>query len=400
MRVFIGHSFTTRRREIAALLAADPANTVVTFDTKAQPLAPGVRSVSFAGGGKADFSSPLTGDFQTKIARAEAAARAARELRASGFTPDVICGEASAGDTLFLKDVWPNARLLTAIDWLYRAETAKFDAANNAAESDLWTLRARNAVRLLALDAADGAVTGSRWQREQLPARVQDITTAVPPGIDTRQFRPDPHARTQLSRLGALQAGEEIITFHARVLEAARGYPAFMRALPQVLRARPNARVVIMGFLEGAEQGLVKGPSSDPTYRSVMHQIDQARVQFVSRPTTPDRIRLMQVSAAHVYLTQPSPITATLIEAMAAGCAIVASDVAPVREHIVHGRTGILGAFAESAELANRLCEVLAHPKLTRAMRAGAREYAVREQDVEAVTLPAYRACIEKLRSA
>lgn len=398
MRVFIGHSFTPLRREIAARLAADPTNTVFTFDPKGQPLAPGVQAVSFAAGGREDFSSPLTGDFQTKMARAAAAAQAAMELRAMGFTPDVICGEASAGDTLFLKDVWPNAHLVTAIDWLYRAETAKADAAGERDEADFWALRARNAVRLLALDAADAAVTGSYWQSEQLPAAVQAITTAIPVGVDTRQFQPDPRGQAQLARLGTLRAGDEVITFHARILEAARGYPVFMRALPQVLRARPNARVVIMGFLEGADRGTVKGPSSDPTYRSVMGQLDQARVQFVSRPSTADRARLMQVSAAHVYLTQPSPVTGTLFEAMASGCTIVASDVAPVREFIEHGRTGVLGAFETPEALAEMLIAVLANADQTRAMRAGARDLAVDRYDVRDCVVPQYLSLIGRLR--
>ena len=41
--------------------------------------------------------------------------------------------------------------------------------------------------------------------------------------------------------------GDEVLTFVSRNLEPYRGYHIFMRALPEVLRVRPNAHVIIVG---------------------------------------------------------------------------------------------------------------------------------------------------------
>lgn len=54
---------------------------------------------------------PWVGDFETKTIRGGASFRAALALRAEGFTPDVIVAHPGWGESLFLKEVWPKAKL-------------------------------------------------------------------------------------------------------------------------------------------------------------------------------------------------------------------------------------------------------------------------------------------------
>lgn len=54
---------------------------------------------------------------------------------------------------------------------------------------------------------------------------------------------------------------------------------------------------------------------------------------------------MLQISRVHVYLTYPFVLSWSLIEAMSSGCAILASDTAPVREAIIDGQTGRLLPF-------------------------------------------------------
>ena len=57
-------------------------------------------------------------------------ARAARQMRAEGYVPDVIFGHSGWGETLFLKEVWPEAKLLVYAEFYYRGQGADtgFDA--------------------------------------------------------------------------------------------------------------------------------------------------------------------------------------------------------------------------------------------------------------------------------
>lgn len=393
MRVFLGHTFTARRREIAEALVALPGTEVAAFDPKGLPAAPGVRPVTFPLPAAPAIEPAQVREFASKVAQAESAARAALELRRAGFTPDVICGDANTADTLYLKDVWPDARMLLAIDRLWTPETVR-GAPEAGDDAERRALRTRNAIRLLSLDAADALVTGSHWQRDRLPTRYREGVAVVPDGVDTEVLRPDPRARLALPRGGTLQAGGEVISFSSRILEDARGYGTFVRALPAVLQARPQARAVIAGMFAGT----AKTPSADPTWRAVMGQIDPARVEFVGRLAAGQRARLLQVSAVSVYLTDPAPLTPILFEAMASGCLIVASDVAPVREVIEHGRTGVLGSFETPQVLADMLVAVLANADQTRAMRAAARDLIVSRYDVRKFVVPQYLNLIEGLR--
>ena len=77
----------------------------------------------------------------------------------------------------------------------------------------------------------------------------------------------------------------------------------------------------------------------------VSSQIDPDRVAFPGRTDYLTYLALLRRSDAHVYLTYPFVASWSLREAMACGCAIVASDTAPVREFISDGETGVLTPF-------------------------------------------------------
>jgi len=94
------------------------------------------------------------------------------------------------------------------------------------------------------------------------------------------------------------------------------------------------------------------------------------------------------VSTVHVYLTYPFVLSWSVLEAMSAGCAIVASDTAPLREAIVDGETGRLVDFFDSAALAARVVELLDDPDQRSRLGAAARACAVRHYDLHTVCLP------------
>jgi glycosyltransferase involved in cell wall biosynthesis len=96
--------------------------------------------------------------------------------------------------------------------------------------------------------------------------------------------------------------------------------------------------------------------------REVGDRIDWDRVHFLGRVPYASYRSILQISRCHVYLTVPFVLSWSLLEAMSMGATIVASDVAPVREVMEHGKTGSLVDFFDPAALARQVADVLANP--------------------------------------
>ena len=104
--------------------------------------------------------------------------------------------------------------------------------------------------------------------------------------------------------------------------------------------------------------------------------LDPDRVCFPGKLDYADYLRLLQRSDAHIYLTYPFVASWSLREALACGCAVVASDTAPVREFVADGATGRLTPFLDPMQLAGCVLETLEDQDRTDALRAAARGWA------------------------
>lgn len=342
-------------------------------------------------------SSPLAGHYAARVARGEAVVGAMQMLKAEGFHPDLVIGHGGWGETLFVKDVWPAARLLLHAELCYAAEGGDVGFDPEFPAPDLMTTRlrarTRNTAMLQALLDADLAVAPTRWQADSFPAALRPRISVVHEGIDTDLVRPDQGANVTLRREGiTLRPGNEVVTYVARNLEPYRGYHVFMRALPAILARRPNARVVIVGG-DGVSYGAA--PPASTTWRQhfldeVAGRLDMARVHFVGHVPHPVFVRLMQVSAAHVYLTYPFVLSWSVLEAMSAGALVVGSRTPPVEEVIEDGRNGVLRGFFDADGIADVVTEALACPERFTLLRTAARRTVVEQFDLRRVCLPAW----------
>ncbi|AWB23665.1 glycosyl transferase family 1 [Methylobacterium currus] len=401
MRVlFVHQNFPGQYRHVAPALAARPGTEVVALGINPAPALPGVRHVRYAVAGRSTAGiHPLAANFEAATLRGEAAARAALALKAEGFSPDVICGHSGWGETLFLKDVWPRARLLTFAEFFYSASGADtgFDPEFPAREGDAFRTRARNAGQLVAFEASDRLVSPTAWQASRIPAAFRDRLSVIHDGIDTDLLRPDPGARIILGRDRlSLGAGDEVVTFVNRNLEPYRGYHSFMRALPEILRRRPKARAVIVG---GSDTSYGAMPPGGRTWREIFldevkAELDPARVHFVGRIPYRDYVDLLRVAAVHVYLTYPFVLSWSMLEAMALGACVVGSATPPVAEVIRHRENGILVDFFAKDAIAEAVVSVLADPGAVAPLRAAARQTAL-AYDLRRVCLPAHLRLIE-----
>ena len=344
---------------------------------------------------------PWAADFETKVIRGEACAAAAARLKAGGFTPDVIVTNPGWGESLFLKDVWPNARLLALIEFFYAARGLDCDFDPEFAKPTLAgdaRVRIKNANMLLALSTMDHGVCPTAFQLGTVPAMFHDRLSVIFDGIDTGVVRADASAALTVGGR-TLRAGDEIVTFVNRNLEPMRGYHVFMRALPEILRARPNAVVLIVG---GNEVSYGAAAADGKTWKQIFLDevragLDLSRVFFPGRIAYADYLRVLQISACHVYLTVPFVLGWSCIEAMSAGCMVVGSATPPVKEVIEHNRNGLLVDFFDIAALAKTVIDVLAHPSAYAHLRAAARASAVERYDLAAVCLPRQMQLIERL---
>ncbi|GJD65030.1 glycosyltransferase family 4 protein [Methylobacterium frigidaeris] len=401
MRVlFVHQNFPGQYRHVAPALAARPGTEVVALGINPAPALPGVRHLRYAVAGRSSPGiHPLAANFETATLRAEAAARAALALKAEGFVPDVICGHSGWGETLFLKDVWPQARLLTFAEFYYSASGADsgFDPEFPAPEDDAFRTRARNAGQLVAFEASDRLVSPTAWQASRIPAAFRDRISVIHDGINTDLLRPDPGARITLGRDRlSLGARDEIVTFVNRNLEPYRGYHSFMRALPEILRRRPKARAVIVG---GSDTSYGARPPAGRTWREIFldevrPELDLSRVHFVGKIPYRDYVDLLRVSAVHVYLTYPFVLSWSMLEAMALGACIVGSATPPVEEVIRHGENGLLVDFFSGTQIAEAVVSVLSDPGAVAPLRAAARQTAL-AYDLKRVCLPAHLRLIE-----
>ncbi|WP_102109115.1 glycosyltransferase family 4 protein [Oceaniglobus roseus] len=337
--------------------------------------------------------------------RGTAVYRASHALAERGYRPDMIVAHTGWGEALFVRDVWPDVRLGTFSEFYYQAEGADigFDPefALTNAFGEAARMRFRNLSMRTQLESADMALCPTHWQASTHPADLRHKITVVHDGIDTATARPDPAAEFRHEEL-RLGTGDEVITFVNRNLEPYRGFHVFMRALGELLKRRPQARVVIVGG-DGISYGAA--PKDGRTWKEVMlaevragiPDDDWARVHFVGKVPYDQFLNLLRVSTVHVYLTYPFVLSWSLMEAMACEAAIVASDTRPVTEVISDGETGLLVNFFDGRAMVERVDALCRDPERRRELGQAARRKILEEYDLAKVCLPKQFEWVEAL---
>lgn len=343
---------------------------------------------------KVTLSSPLTRLYAETSERGTKAALAARQLRDQhGYIPDVIFGHSGWGETLYLKEVWPEAKLLVYAELMYQTSGLDTDFDPEFRREGLGpkiSTVARSAHLMQAMIQADAGLSPTQFQAGTFPPELRQKISVIFDGVNTQTIAPNPDARLNIPGTTlSFKPGDEVLTFVNRSLEPYRGYHSFMRALPEVMAARPNAHVVIVGD-EGQSYGPAPKESSwkQIFLDEVKDRLDLSRVHFLGRVPYPTFTALLQVSRCHCYLTYPFVLSWSLMESMAAGAMVVASDTAPVREVIVDGENGKLVDFFNYAALSKAMIDVLENQQDYEIIRKNARRTIVEGYDLETICLP------------
>ena len=253
-------------------------------------------------------------------------------------------------------------------------------------------VRLKNATPLLAWEDCDARWTPTRWQASLFPEALQSGLRVLHEGFDTATIRPDLQAGIVLEGGIKIRVGDEIVTCVNRSLEPYRGLHVFLRALPEILQRRPNARVLIIGRDRETPYG--NSPAEGTSWKEIFMKeiegrIDMSRLHFLGRLPHESHVKLLQVSAAHVYLSYPYFLSWSMLEAMSAGCLLIGSNTPPVAEFVENGVNGLLVDFFDVESLAERVCVALERPGEFMKMRRAAREMVVSKLDRDRVCVPA-----------
>jgi len=375
--LFLHPNFPAQFRHLAAVLAK--GNHRVVFGTaRRQGEIPGVRKVLYAPTRK---SRPETHHYvrflENAVLQGQAVYRLVSRLKAEGFIPDIVYGHSGWGPTLFVKDAFPRVKLLCYFEWFYNAHGSSndFDPAYPLSDDDRAKIRILNTAILTDLWSCDGGLSPTSWQHAQFPSEFRGKIRVLHDGIDANYFRPAPDGRPVIPEIGSDPADAgEIVTYVSRGMEPYRGFPQFMEAASLLLKRRPRCHVIVVG-----EDRVAYGKQlpEGRTFKKIMMEkleMDPARLHFTGWLPYDRYLRVLQASSAHVYLTYPFVLSWSMLEAMSAGCLVVASGTPPVTEVIRDRENGLLVDFFSPREIADRVEETLDNPEGMKSIRANARE--------------------------
>jgi phosphatidyl-myo-inositol alpha-mannosyltransferase len=211
-------------------------------------------------------------------------------------------------------------------------------------------------------DRLHGKIAVSRPAREFVGRHLPGKYQIIPNGIDHLRFatRLEPIARFEDDRLDVLFVGR---------LEKRKGLEHLLRAWPAVHRAVPNARLLVVG-----------GGRRLAGYRAWVRAHGWNEVHFIGHVSPDDLVRYYQTSDVFCApSTGQESFGIVLLEAMAAGRAIVATRIPGYAEVVEDGAEGLLVEPRSSGALAVALIRLLGDAGLRRAMgergRVKAAEY-------------------------
>jgi glycosyltransferase involved in cell wall biosynthesis len=389
--LFLHNTFPGQYRHLAAALARD--HQVVFASAEGEGALPGVtRRIYGAARPIRESTHAYLRWMEGAVLNGQAVYRLCHQLKSEGFVPDVVCAHSGWGPALYVKEIFPSCRLVGYFEWYYRGRDsdADFLADQPLSADDGCRLRTRNAALLLDLAECDAAQTPTRFQRDQFPPPLRPALTVLHDGIDTEFLRPRPGTRLVLPGLD-LSGEAEIVTYATRGMEPYRGFPQFLRAAAHLHRTRRRCHIVIAGadrVFYG--QRLGRGESWRQRMLAELPELDPSRLHFTGTLPTDQYRRLLQASAAHVYLTVPFVLSWSLLDAMASGCPLVGSDTGPVRDVVEDGVNGLLADFFSPQSIAERVATLLDDRAAAAALGQAAR-VTIEESYALATLLPRQR---------
>jgi len=266
-----------------------------------------------------------------------AAARARRWIKDSDL--DMLHVHEPAGPSLSILSIWAADGPIVAT-WHSQIASSRreLNAGAPIVRSAMEKIRARIAV--------------SEYARRSLVEYTGGDAVLIPNGVDCSAYAGD-------EPLPGRARGRSTLMFLSRIDEPRKGLQVLLPALPRVAQAFPDLSV------------LVAGPGDIAAVRATLDPRIADRVVFLGLVSEADKARALH--SADIYVapnTGGESFGIILLEAMAAGAPVVASDIEAFQRVLDEGRAGVHFRNEDPEDLADRLIELLGDPNRRAALAA------------------------------
>jgi glycosyltransferase involved in cell wall biosynthesis len=203
-------------------------------------------------------------------------------------------------------------------------------------------------------------ITVSEWMKRQLleqyPKMNYSPVYVIHNSVDTKSFSPSPKRRS---------VDREFVLFTGRMI-AGKGIGFLTKAIPEVLKEYSDAFFMFIG------------PGDFRPYRRRLKNLGISERNFAFLGYLKDRSELIEYYRTCSIFVAPTTLwenlPARVLEAMACGAPVVASNVCALPEAIDNGLDGILIPSGSVSELVNSICTLLGDRNLRRDMGNNARK--------------------------
>ncbi len=288
--------------------------------------------------------------------------------------PDLVVGHSGFGSTLFLRELY-DCPILNYFEYYYRPHGSDMDFRPEwpPLEMDVLRSHARNAMLLLDLQSCSAGYSPTKWQRSLFPQPYQHKLTTIFDGVDMQVWNRGSQGEKPPRAIAGRTIPDDVkvVTYAARGFESMRGFDIFMRAAKRIAAFRRDVLFVCVGSDRICYGGDNKHIQAKTFREHVLGQddYDLERFYFTGMLPPEELARLFHMSDLHIYLTVPFVLSWSLMNALACGCLVLASDTAPVQEMIRHGENGLLAEFFDVDRFVELALEALDNPEQYRPLR-------------------------------
>jgi len=227
-----------------------------------------------------------------------------------------------------------------------------------------------------AMSDATLAILPTQYQANTFPERWRHKIKVLHEGV-TQELLDLPRIKElQIDNTIALREGVPVVTFISRNLEPMRGFPEFMRSLPELLDLNNEVQIVIVG---GNEVSYSSAPADGRNWKDIFveelaEKINLARIHMLGRIPYTELTKLYRRSNLHIYLSNPFVLSWSVIEVMACGTPVLARDNAMMQDLVKSSENGYLWNDKDLT-LGRAMADLLSQPRKLEEMGERGKEF-------------------------